>query len=211
MGQLHQVARHFVWMLVAVAPHTSAQSFCSLTVRALYPDGQPADAMVSVQEKSGRIESVRQTAKDVRFCDLGALPVTVKVGLDSTCNQVVIHNVPLTWNATTHLTVTYDIDPCLVEKPPPPSPVCRIVFRIADTTGKWISGIPINLSAPAPTTLQTDEFGRASFLAKLGDRIDGSVDGEGYVPVSFNASCTRSEPLHEELLTLKERRGPGGR
>jgi hypothetical protein len=212
MGQLHQMNRHLVWILALIAPSAlnSAQSYCSLTVRVFYPDGQPADAVVSVHEKSGRVESIRQEGAEVRFCDLGALPVTVKVGPDGTCNQVVVENVPMGWNLSRRLTITYDVDPCLAEKPPPPAPICRMVFRIADTSGKWISGVPIKLSAPASTSLLADQYGRASILIKVGEQVTGSVERQGYATAQFSATCTQSEPVHEELLRLKEQNGLPG-
>jgi hypothetical protein len=206
VGQLHQVEQRLVWMLAAFAlavPTTGAESYCSLRVRVLYPDGQRADALVSVEEKSGRVQRQRQEATDLRFCDLGVTPVTVKVGVDGTCNQVIVRNVPLAWNVSNLLTVTYDVDPCLVEKPPPPVPLCRTVFRIADSSGKWLVRAPIRISTPTPAVLLTDGFGRASFLAKAADEIAGSVEAPGYAAVEFRITCTRSEPVHEEDIRLK--------
>jgi hypothetical protein len=209
VGQLHKIGRQIIWVLAAVLAAgcpAIAQRYCSLTVRVLSPDGRREDALVSVEEKNGRLESLRQGSTDVRFCDLGAIPVTVKVGVDGTCNQVVVRNVPVAWNAPVSLTITYDIEPCLVEAPPPPSRICRMVFRVADTVGKWIPGIPITIASPMVTTLRADDYGRASFVASPGDRVSGSVDGQGYEPVQFSIICNRSEPVHEEVIRLIPKR-----
>ncbi len=210
MGQLYQVAVQTLWVLTAVAAAAipcTPQSYCSLTVRVLYPDGQPADALVTVEEKNGRVERRRQETGDVRFCDLGAHPVSVKVGLDGTCNQVIVHNVPVAWNVATKITVTYDVDPCLVETPPPPSPVCRIVFRVADAGGKWLPGVPIRIRTPMVTVLRGDDFGRASFVTRVGDQVTGSVEAQGYGPFQFHAACAESERVHEEDIRLNVPRG----
>ena len=205
MGQLYQVNRRLVWLLATAvfsAVPVTAQSYCSLTVRVLQADGQRADAPVTIEEKGGRTERRRQGPTDALFCDLGALPVSVKVGLDGTCNQVVVRNVPVAWNMPIQLTITYDVAPCLVETPPPPSPLCRIVFRVADAAGRWVPGIPIRIVSPMATVLKGDEFGRASFVAKLGDHVAGSIEARGYESVQFRTACDRLERVHEEQIRL---------
>jgi hypothetical protein len=212
MGQMHQVSLQLVLLLVGlvpVVPAAAAQAYCSLTVRVLYPDGQEADALVSVEENSGRVAKQRLQSGEVRFCDLGAFPVTVKVGVDGMCNQVVVRNVPVGWNKSKSLTVTYDVDACLIETPPPPSPVCRTVFRIADASGNWVSTASIRLSNPTLSVLGVDEFGRSSILSRAGDQIAGLVEAPGYEPQSFHLSCPESQPVREEHIRLRAKHSAG--
>jgi hypothetical protein len=61
-----------------------------------------------VREKNGRTIEKDQEDKDVYFCDLGILPVEVKVGSDGVCSQTTIRNVPVFADKTYLLNVTYD-------------------------------------------------------------------------------------------------------
>src|SRR6266576_3663147 len=92
-----------VLMLLAftfVAPTISGQNHCSLAVRVLSPDGQRFEVPIAVREQSGRIVEKDQELEDVRFCDLGILPVDVKVGSDGMCSQVTVHDVPVSLDKT---------------------------------------------------------------------------------------------------------------
>jgi hypothetical protein len=109
----------------------AAEGVCSLSVRVLAPDGRRPEASVSVREASGRVTDKEQEDGDVQFCDLGIAPVTVKVGGDGLCNQVTIHNVPISWDHPYRLTVTYDPEACDEHhRAPPPVPICEVLFRV---------------------------------------------------------------------------------
>ncbi len=179
-----------------------AQDSCSLVVRALSPDGRRPMVPVSVREQSGRVEDKNQGDGDVRFCDLGILPVTVTVGSDSTCGQVTIHDVAVSLDTTHLLDVTYDPDSC-PERIPPPVPSCLILFRVADGSGKWVPGALIRMSS-SDTTLRADEFGRALFEARTGSAIRGSVTADGFRPAEFTWACPDSDP-HEKVIVLVRR------
>ena len=56
------------------------RSNCALTVRVLSQNGQDVEAPVTVEEKNGRVLEKEHSHGGVQFCDLGILPVTVKVG-----------------------------------------------------------------------------------------------------------------------------------
>jgi hypothetical protein len=56
-------------------------SYCSLSVRVLSPDGRRPEVPVSVEESSGRVVDEEQEGDDVKFCDLGIRSVTVTVGV----------------------------------------------------------------------------------------------------------------------------------
>src|SRR6476620_12762089 len=78
------------------------------TVRVIAPNNRRPGVAVSVVEKNGRIQEQDQEKSDLRFCDLGGLPVTVKVGEDGTCNQVIVREVPVGWEEPYFLSVFYD-------------------------------------------------------------------------------------------------------
>ena len=177
-----------------------AQDYCSLVVRVVSPDRR-LPVSVSVVEKNGRTEEREPTSGDVRFCDLGGLPVTVKVGDDGTCNQVIVREVPVAWRQPYVLKITYDPTPCNIDLPPPPLPVCRVVIRVADSRG-WAQGARVRALQPTPAELQTDRFGRASLVTKLGDDVRGSVTA-GSLTADFAFKCSRDEPIHEELIVLR--------
>ena len=205
MERLHQmIAKEWLAIVfVGCFSMLAGQDYCSLTVRVLSPDGRRPAASISVQEESGRVEEqdYSQESGDARFCDLGGLPVTVKVG-DDGCNQVIVRGVPVSWNDPYLLSVTYDPEPCSREVPRGPVPVCRVVFRVADAVGKWIKGATINLSSQKLTQLTTDQFGRASLPVKLRDDVRGSVK-KGVSSVNFSFKC--AEFVHEEYINMGKR------
>jgi hypothetical protein len=162
-------------------------------------------AVVSVEEQNGRTEEHDQEANDVEFCDLGGLPVTVKVGDDGGCNEVIVRNVPVSWGVPYLLVVTYDPEPCLRDLPRPPAPVCQVIFRVADSSGKWVPGAVITLTSPQGTELETDRFGRARFVSRPGAAIIGKAEQSGRSAV-FNLQCAQDEQVHEQLLKLGDPR-----
>jgi len=181
-----------------------AQNYCSLTVRVFTPDRARPEAAVSVQEASGRLVEHDPASADAQFCDLGGLPVTVKVGEDGTCNQVVVRQVPIAWRKPYLLNVMYDPQGCNVGLPRPPVPVCTVIFRVADSQKKWLSEARLKLSEPLVTELRTDNFGRTSVVVKRGDKIAGSVTGAGDSG-AFKFSCGRDEQVHEAAIIVSAR------
>ena len=180
----------------------SAQDRCSLVIRVLAPDGLRPEVTITVRERNGRTEQKDQEDKDVRFCDLGILPVEVKVGSDGMCNAVTVRNVPVSLDDTFLLNVTYDPVPCMEKPAPPlvpilPGPVPRVGFGWQVVARR----IAIRLSGHSDL-LKTDRYGRASYVAKLGDEVRGSASREGGPAKDFDFKCTRGEPLHEEYLRL---------
>jgi hypothetical protein len=183
----------------------SAEGVCSLRVRVLSPDGRRTEAPISVKEESGRTIEKDHENDDVEFCDLGILPVAVTVGSDGLCNQITIRDVPVTWNEPYLLRVTYDPDACRREHgPPPPMPICHILFRVSDSGGKWIPRASVKFSSPTSDSMKADEYGRAEFVTKVGDEARGSVAAAGFDSANFKWTCSRSEPLHEESVKLKK-------
>jgi hypothetical protein len=203
MGRLYQVACACFFGFCAFwsAGSLAAQDFCPLVVRAVSPDGQRPEVSISVEERNGRNIELEQGSEDVRFCDLGILPVTVTVGLAG-CNQVQVKDVPLSWASEYLLLITYDVSPCLKESPRPPIPVCHVLFRVADERGRWIVGASIRFDETSLRSLITDAHGRALHRMTLNQHVQGSIQKSGYAPRQFSISCTRSEPNREMLIKL---------
>jgi hypothetical protein len=189
------------WLVSALC--AGAADVCSLTVRVLSPGGKRLVVPVSVEEQNGRVQEKDQNGADVQFCDLGILPVTVKVGSDTLCNQVTVKDVPITWERSYLLVVTYDPDSCSrLEYVPMPVPTCPILFRVSDSIGSWIPGASIKISAPASYVLKTDIHGRAYFLAKVEDKLSGTVRAPGYNTTDFTATCAGTQDLQEKSIRL---------
>jgi hypothetical protein len=178
--------------LVLGALSAHAQDKCSLVVKAVTPDGRRVEAPISVTEMSGRTEETYQEDDDVRFCDIGILPVTVKVGSEGLCNQVTVRDVPVDPEDTYLLQITYDPLACRERPAPPPTPICTILFRVANPTGKWIPSAEVTLSNPTGDRLVTDHFGRALFFAKRGTEVSGSA-----------AAAARSQRMFLDLRTVR--------
>jgi hypothetical protein len=206
MGRLHSIAELtlLLGLFCLCTPPVRADGACSLVVRVLLPDGRRPHVPITVVEQSGRVDEKHQEDHDVRFCDLGILPVTVKVGSAGMCNQTAIENVPMSFGESYLLLVTYDALAC-VDTVRPPVPLCQVLFRVSDTTGTWMPNLPITLSSPVQRILRTDQFGRAFFGAKSGDKIVGSLTSLGLRDVNFGWECSPSDPRHEENIKLEKR------
>lgn len=190
-----------LWAILSACTFTGvlAQDYSSLTVH-VSSTGRASPTWVFVIESGGRTEERELTSPEVQFCDLGGLPVTVKVGEDWDCNQVVVRNDHVTFGRPYALTVTYNSTRCNEDLPRPPVPICQVVFRVADSRG-WVQGARIRVLRPEPSELQTDRFGRASVVMKLGDELGGSVTTGG-LSRDFTFRCTRDEPVHEERIAI---------
>jgi hypothetical protein len=175
----------------------------------LMPDQKrPEGVLVSVRENSGRVIGKYTTTEDVKFCDLGIMPVTVTVGLD-TCNQVIVKDIPLRWDDEYALTVTYNPEPCFSRRPLNLYPICEELLRISNEAGNWIENALIQFDASRFKEQKTDKSGRAFLTMKVGERIEGTISANGYQSKPFSLSCFRLEPFHEEIIQLEKRNGSG--
>lgn len=208
MDRLHQMTKIAVIFLIVGALRTAVGAdYCPLVVRVLSPDGRRVEALVSVEEKGGHVVEKDPTLEDVRFCDLGIAPVTVKIGADGTCNQVVVRDVPLLWQEQYLLKVTYDLGPCLDDLPHPPVPVCHVLFRVSGVNGSWVNKASIRFQQPQLSARETDSAGRALLVLKSGDRVEGTVSSSEYTSKPFELSCSPSEPVREERIKLQKSSG----
>ena len=201
MERLYKVGQ--LILLVSYSAVGESHGTCSLAVGVHLPDGRRPGVPISVVEESGRVEDKWQEpgAGDVRFCDLGILPVTVIVGSSGMCHQTTIRNVRLFWQETYRLVVTYDPLAC------PETvrlPNCRVLFRVQDPLGNWIPGAHVSISSPVETKEMTDAYGRASTVIRTGTHLRGEVDAAGFSSAQIDwAACTPMNPLHEVLVKLK--------
>jgi hypothetical protein len=198
----------FAFLVCTVLPLVpapgQAQEQCSLIVRALTPDGLRPEAPISVTEQNGRIQELEQDDGDVRFCDLGILPVTVTVGNSATCNQVVVRDVPIAWDRSYLLRVTYDPEACR-ERLPPPEPTCEILFHVRSPTGVAVPGAVVRLVSPIEKSYVSDQFGRVEMVLKANSQVRGSAGGGGSKRTDFACKCSRLEPEREVVIRLEVR------
>src|SRR6185312_6253557 len=163
MERLHPVGFLFLCAslaLVAGGNASAAERYCSLTVTVSSTTGARVEAFVSVQDQSGRVtEKETEAGKGTaEFCDLGITTVTVKVGDDGSCNQVVVKNVPLVWEETQRLAVTYQPDACPADSPRLAPLKCALMIRVQDATGA-VPNAAIKGSEDL-STQTSDEYGR---------------------------------------------------
>jgi hypothetical protein len=194
-------------LLLVCATAAFGQDECSLIVKVLSPDGRELEAYVKVEERNGRIVEKEYVPGGLQFCDLGIFPITVTVGRDRSCNQVVVRNVPISWQKPLTLYVTYYPDPCLVRYPPAPEPGCEILFRISDANGEWVQGATVEIRAPTSATLTADRFGRAWTVSRTQTDIRGAITAHGYESEKFHIRCEFAEKIeHWVVLTAKRAR-----
>jgi hypothetical protein len=186
---------------LVTAAQAAPAGYCSLVVSVTDPNGKRPTAIITVIEQGGRTIDGFSEGRDVRFCDLGLLPVTVKVGADDSCNQVTVNNVPMSWLQTYHLKITYDLRPCLEDKPRVPSPFCTYLFRISDSTGKWVTDASVHVE-PINLTLKSDDSGRVSVDMKLGS-VAATIDAPGYATQSFASMCTLAKAYEPQEALIK--------
>ncbi len=204
MKRLHQVTLSVLLGCVALgASAVPAQDTCSLAVRVLSPDGHRFEVPVTVREKNGRTIVKDQEDKDVYFCDLGILPVEVKVGSDEMCSQTTIRDVPVFTDRTYLVNVTYDPKAC-PEVVPLPVPTCSIMFRISDSAAKWVPRARVSISSPIKVQREADANGRVQLIARRGSRVRGSVEANGFNQKRFDFRCSNSQLLREENIRLTQ-------
>lgn len=189
-------------VLSALSALAAEQVHCPLKVIVRDPAGRSIFSPVIVREANGTTIEKEHKPGGVDFCEVGVLPVTVRVGGPGTCNEVAIHEVPLQWSQQYVLTVTRDLEPCLVDQPPPPSPLCQVLIRIRDSDGTWISNGLVNFVKPSSRTLITDRFGRTLLVVPLGSETSGEVQAHGFARRPFQLTC--SEKLLEHVITLSD-------
>ncbi len=190
-----------ILLLFAAATGAVAQTYCSLVVKIVDPNGREVpEAAVSLSEENGRIVKAENQRGGVRFCDLGLLPVTITVGSPS-CNQVTVRNVPLQWGSTKTIKIIYDAAPCLRDLPPVAA--CKILFRFSDDRGKWISGVVLDPPVSTADPSRSDDSGRILVRIAAGTELRAMTKRDGYAPEDLHLTCTRDLMIAERPLKLR--------
>ena len=179
---------------------SAAADYCSLIVEVTAPNGKKPAANIMVTEQNGRELYQLAEGRDAQFCDLGLRPVTVKVGGDRTCDQVIIRDVPLYWQKTKFLKVIYDIIPCLVDSPHV-FRFCTYLFRVSEPGGKWIPSASI-MVMPGDRTLKTDTSGRVRVDVRPG-AITASISAPEYTTQTFDGTCTAEKAAEPQEILIR--------
>jgi hypothetical protein len=207
MERLRQVA--FALALLCLAGSASkplaGQDKCSLKVRVVSPAGQAVPATVAVRESDGRVTERDYKGRDLAFCDLGILPVTVTISLRPGCNKVTIEDVFVSLDRPYLLKVTFDPKDCMPETVPPPEPMCEVLLRVRDRDGNDVPNADIAILAPKAFRSSADRFGRVLVSGAPGVRSTGTVDAPGFDRKEFDFTCAGYDP-QEEIIELQKQR-----
>jgi hypothetical protein len=176
-----------------------AEDYCSLIVEVVNSNGQPVSGQtVEVFERDGRAVSAVTTNGEARFCDLGVLPVTIRViaGYD----QPSVENTLLSWMQTRKVRITYDD----TRRRPVQDWLCSILLRFRDEEGKWIPDVALNPSLPKSPNLRSDSFGRAMLHLDYTEEVHVTSEHAGYVSEKIDTvKCTSFWPESERIVTLR--------
>jgi hypothetical protein len=186
--------------LLCFTPSLNAQSYCSLSVNLIDPQGRAVLANVSVQESDGRTEEKNTSLGSAQFCDLGMKPVDITVG-HTGCNQVIIKSVGLRWGITTNVKIIYDREPCLID--PPPVAACQMLFRFADTKQHWVKGVRLKLQSPEDKTLRADDYGRVHIAIPAFKELLGVASVPDHESAEIRIPCTSENHHLEQRITLR--------
>jgi hypothetical protein len=175
---------------------------CSLHIKVVNPRGLEVEAIITVTEKDGRVQTKENEKGGAKFCDLGVRPVTVVVG-KGPCHQITVRDVQLSWGKTSYLKVVYDPEPCMRDTPPSPDPGCEVMVRIIDKERRPIPGARTMVKVPFQQQITADQHGRVMLRAKYGPDLEGIVTQERYLPAQFKFPCSRNDSLQEHYLVLE--------
>lgn len=201
MDQLLQIV---FWIAVAAQVLTAQQAprdYCSLVVKVIDEQGSEIEAPVSVQEIGGKVVEGDYEAGGVRFCDLGILPVTVRVGRPESCNYTIIHNVALEWQETRSIVVRHEVEPCQRHLPAPPKPLCQLLIRVFDQNAVGLLAT-VEVNRRSRETYQTDRVGRVRVLMESGSAVGCVVRSNRFLPKRIEAHCTLDTPRIERIVVL---------
>jgi hypothetical protein len=184
---------------VLMATNMQAAAYCSLIVTVHNAAGEGVSVRIAVEETNGWRVAESASQGSAKLCGLGIKPVTVIVG-DAACNQVTVRNVPLQWNTTQTLPVTYDETPCRSDTPPVAA--CAFVLRFIDTSHQPIGTLSFATTKPFPQTYRADDYGRVMVRIAAGQEMLGEGSASGYKPVQVSIRCTSENMSVERVLQL---------
>jgi hypothetical protein len=199
-----------VFLLMSCAPVVAAAAdFCAFEIVVTDPAGShPANIPVGMIRRgatsAGPGVMLGETATDRRgiaqLCDAPMEPVDFFVG--PICGQVMVKAVRPLWLKTKRISVTYDpdLDQSCHAPMIPTAAACRILLRIRDMSGKAVAGARLGLTTPqsAPDLPLTDNFGRLFYVIPKGEKLQGSVTKDGYLPANVSEDCVRGKVFDRE-------------
>lgn len=181
-------------------------NYCSFEVKVRTPSGSPVVnvPVAMIKRHTVAISETKTTENGLaRLCDAPLEPVDIVVGYDL-CGSVLVRNVRPTWPITHRIFVTYVETWCAHVTP---ESNCPVLLRVQDDKGKPISGArlketPIRVTVPE----KTDVFGRLLRNLKQGEKIEGAIVKEGWVPLSIIVNCgpLGGDELEKVLILRKQ-------
>ena len=211
-----------VGLLVLLIPALSiaqGNDYCSLVVKLTDSTGgdDSSRQVIAVTEKNGRTLSMENRAGRVSFCDLGIVPVTIKV-TKPYCNDITVNNVGLKFGETTTIKILSYDGRCLnvgkVSVDFAAAPWCTVLLRIKDDEDKWISGVTLKPFPPAmdfgdidprrranPFS-QSDRAGRILVLIDLKGEFRAIATRDGYMPETIQVPCTADTYYTERVVSM---------
>jgi hypothetical protein len=216
MAKLLQVILLAGTILLLLPAETAAQDYCSLIVKLVDANNRQDLSIktITLTESGGRTLKAENRGGEVRFCDLGILPVTITVG-SPYCHEVNIRNVPLQFGETRTIKILSDNALCSNgSRESVPLPGCRILLRFRDEQSNWISGVTlrpliagtdfheVDIAQRSNPFRLSDASGRTLVQIALKKELHATADRDGYKPEEINLNCTSETYISERTVTL---------
>ncbi len=181
-----------------------ATPFCSLVVTVSSAHGNRLESQVSVEESGGRVteRETKPGTGTAEFCDLGIVPVVVKVGDDGSCNQVVVKEVPLRWNETFRLAVTYEPDACAPDIARLSVRTCAVMLRVSDAKGTAVPAAVFRGTGGSGEQ-GADGYGRLLVRLSRGRSLLAMISAPGFKDAQVPMSCPRDLDYGEQTIKLE--------
>ena len=218
MEQLRQVARGFgilFFCLVSTTVNVAAQNVCSLTVRALAPDGRRGRFG---SRSKRRMVTKRKKCKEMKMCSFAtwaSCPSRSPWATPAPVTKSPFTDVPRLLGAA----LSAQGRP-MIHKPAisgsrfhPRCPSANSCFAFPTRKATGYRALLSSCPTPVPGTVKlvgklgTDRYGRAHLIAARGDSVVGSVSANGF-PVRGIRFCVFRE-MAGTLATAREREVAG--
>jgi len=217
MGKLFEIGWPIVlsFLLVPAVGMAQGNDYCSLVVKLIDSTGAEDSSrqLITVTEMNGRTTSMENRAGGVSFCDLGILPVTIRVSKSLYCRDITLSNVGMNFGETTTIKIMAD-NPLCSNVDLAPTPWCRVLLRFKDEEDKWISGITLK---PVPPAIdfrdvyplhranafpQSDHAGRILVGIEQKAELRATATRDGYMPQTIELPCTTETYYTERVMSM---------
>jgi hypothetical protein len=156
-------------------------------------------------------------AGGVSFCDLGILPVTIKV-TKPYCNDITVNNVGLKFAETAMIEIlSYDgrcSDVTKASADFAAPPWCTVLLRMKDDDDQWISAVTLKPIPPATDFTdidprrranpfsQSDRAGRILALINVKGEFRAIATRDGYMSETIQIPCTADTYYTERVVSM---------